>query len=439
MKIEKTGKGLMTATALSGAMVLAGCGGFTTTAAPSPSAGIALHGMMHGGQQPVVGATMTLYAAGTGGYGGTNSNVLTKTVTTGLDGSFDITGDYPCTPGQQMYIVGAGGDPGGGPNANLALMTALGDCNSLPFVPYISVNEVTTVASVFALAPFMSSITSLSTSPGNTLGLAHAFASVNKLVDVTYGAAPGSALPAGASAPTAEINTLANILSACVNSQGGVANDQETACGSLFGLTTPPGGAAPTDTIQALVNLAHNPTQNAALLFPMAPKQSPFYPVLQAPPSDWTLAVIYTLGGFSTPSSTTVDANGSVWIANRNGDSVSVLAQSGAPLSGTPYLENGVNGPAAIGIDAGGNAWVANADGTTVSAFTPTGGTVAGSPFAGGGTISKPSSLAIDASGDIWVANTGNNSIVELNSTGGFVLQETSGVASPGSIAINPR
>ncbi len=111
-------------------------------------------------------------------------------------------------------------------------------------------NEITTVGSVFARAPFMSSIAALGSSAANTTGLTHAFASVNKLVNVGTGAAMGSALPAGAVGPVSEIVTLADILAACINSTGGTAGDS-TACGTLFSLATSAGGTAPTDTVQA--------------------------------------------------------------------------------------------------------------------------------------------------------------------------------------------
>ncbi len=66
-----------------------------------------------------------------------------------------------------------------------------------------------------------------------------AFNTVNKVVNVGTGTLPGATLPAGATLPTAEINTLADILAACINSPGGVAGDN-SACGNLFAAAKPP-------------------------------------------------------------------------------------------------------------------------------------------------------------------------------------------------------
>jgi hypothetical protein len=436
-----TSKSFLAATlASSAAVLLAGCSGFRgISTAPVAQQGSAFTGRVIGGQQPVKFATISFYAAATTGYGVSNQNVLTAPVSTDGGGNFNIGTNYTCTPGQQMYIVATGGDPGGGINNNLALMAALGDCASLGPQTFINMNEVTTIGTAFALAPFMSSITQLSTSANNTVGLVRAFANVNKLVSIAGGSTPGPALPTGATAPAAEIYTLADILALCVNSQGGVANDGTTNCGYLLGLTTPTGGIAPTDTIQAALNIAHNPKLNVGPLYQLATGQPPFTGKLPSAPNDWTLAVTYANGGFSTPKSTTVDAAGNIWVANAGNNSVTVLAQTGTPLAFSPLKNNGLAQPAAIAIDNSGNAWVANAGGATVSAFTGTGAALAGSPFSGSSTISAPAAIAIDAPGNIWVANKGNSSVTELNATGAYLQQVSSGVTAPNALAINPK
>jgi hypothetical protein len=437
MRIRLTNS-LLPAAATCTALLLAGCSGVSDVASvPVTVAGAAFSGKVFGGQQPVKNAGIALYVAGTSGYGATNSNILTRTVTTDTGGNFNLSGAYPCTAGQQMYLVATKGDPGGGVNNNLALMAALGDCAKLNSSTVILINEVTTVGSAFALAPFMSSITQVSSSATNATGLAHAFASVNKLVNIAGGSSPGSALPAGATAPSSEIYTLANIIAICVNSQGGVANDNSN-CGPLFGLTTPAGGTAPTDTVQAALNIAHNPALNAARLFQTLAGQGPFYGGLTSAPADWTLAVVYSGGGFSAPKSTTIDGQGNVWIANSGSNSVSVLAQSGVPAAISPLTGNGLVQPSAVAIDAAGDAWVANSGGTTVSAFTSGGGVFGGSPFGGSSTIAAPSSIAMDALGNIWVANKSNNSVTELSATGALVQQVKTGVSSPVALAVDP-
>lgn len=435
----------MRTTALAGAAAalslgLTGCTAvFQSASSPVVVSGAKLHGSVHGGQQPIVNAAIHLYAASTSGYGAAVSDLLTITVNTDSNGSFNFPSSaYSCTAGQQLWIVAIGGQPGGvaGTNANAANMAALGDCSSVNDSTFVNINEVSTVGSVFALAPFMTNYSSIGTSSTNTAGLARAFASVNKLVNTSMGVATGSALPAGATGPTAEINTLADAVSYCINSTGGHAGDGGTACGNLFGWATPPGGSAPTNTIDALVNIAHYPQQNAANFYNSVHAGAPFTPTLQSIPSDWTMAVTYAPTGLSTPKTTTIDGSGNVWVANSGNNTVTLLAQTGTPT--TTMSGNGLNAPAAIAIDASGNGWVANKGGSSVSAFTVSGGVVGSSPFTGGG-LSAPGSIAIDLAGKIWVGNTGSNSLSVLSSTGSPVSQVSTGVTAPTSIAVDPK
>ena len=197
---------------------LSGCAGITDTSASAPVAlhTAALQGSVFGGQQPIVGANVLLYAASTSGYGSNSTSLLTSAVTTDSTGSFNITSKYTCSAGQQIYIVAAGGNPGAGINNQAVIMAALGDCTTLTASRFIAMNEITTVAAAYALAPFMSNYSAVGSSLANTGGMMRAFASAAKLADVSRGSTPGPMLAVGAIAPTAEINTLADILAACV-------------------------------------------------------------------------------------------------------------------------------------------------------------------------------------------------------------------------------
>ena len=280
---------------------LIGCGAGASSNSPLAIGNI--RGVVHGGQQPVVGAMIQLYAAGTTGYGSSATPLLTSAVTTDETGSFSITGDYTCPSStSQLYIVATGGNPGLAPgtnNAALALMEALGPCSlhgsqyTLNPNSFISINEVTTVASVYALAAFMGSdATHLGTSSTNAIGLANSFSLVNNLVNVATGTAL-AATPAGnGTAPQATINTLGNIMAACVNSDG-----TGTACAALAAAATPSGGTAPTDTIQGILNVARNPANNVSALYGLVTATPPFQPALAAAPNDWVVSVTYTAGG----------------------------------------------------------------------------------------------------------------------------------------------
>lgn len=167
---------------------LTGCGlssnGVNGGATSPQAASTTISGRVHGGQSPVVGSKIQLYAAGTsttsygggataliptgsysiGGAPGCVSNCTTLPQTD-ASGSFTITGDYTCpgtiggTP-SEVYLVASGGNPGSGTNANLALMAAVGLCApgqtlltsisasgttpAINAIPTIIVNEVTT-------------------------------------------------------------------------------------------------------------------------------------------------------------------------------------------------------------------------------------------------------------------------------------------------------
>ena len=155
-------------------LVLSGCS-LSSTAHPAPDAGLAIQGRVQGGQQPITGAHVYLFAANTTGYAGpgitastTNKSLSLLTtgstdsvgtyVTTDPNGNFTITGDYSCTPNTQVYIYALGGNPGltaGTNNTASGLLAALGNCpsagNFLSTTPYVFVDEVSTIAAATLL------------------------------------------------------------------------------------------------------------------------------------------------------------------------------------------------------------------------------------------------------------------------------------------------
>jgi hypothetical protein len=432
-------------TALSSAAALALLTGCASTSLSDPAglgtspSGHALHGRVRGGQQPVSGATIALYAAGNTGYGSafpyaSGSSLLgTHSVQSDSNGNFNITGDYTCpSASTPVYIVGTSGDPGGGANPNLALMTALGPCGSLSSATVIQINEITTVASVWALAPFMSAF-NIGTTPTNSLGLDNAFATVNKLVNISGGTLPGPLLPAGATLPIPKINTLADILAACVNSTGGTHGDG-SACGTLFAAAHV-GASYPSDTITAALNIARLPNQNVVTLFNTVSGAAPFQPTLISAPTDYAIVVTHTGAGISSPSGIAVDPSGNIWTANNANNSASKLNNLGAPLSSAAGFTAGpLSAPSAIAIDPTGNAWLTNANNTVVR-LDPTGAT--GTVFSGA-NFNRPSAIAVDSSGNAWVANNGSSTLTQITS-GGVQTKVTGGnVTTPVGIAIQP-
>ncbi len=422
------------------ALLLAGCatngGPDAATPVPMPASHVA-SGSVYGGQQPVFGATIQLYAVATTSKGSA-SPLISATVTTAQDGTFTITGDYgSCTGNPLVYIVATGGNPGSGTNTALSLMAALGPCNNLTPSTFISINELTTVASVYTLAPFMSGYTNVGAASSNATGIANAFQTVNSLVNTTTGSAPGPGLPANGTFSTTELFTLANILSSCVNSTGTGAP-----CASLFSAATPSGGSTPTDTIGAALNIATHPGSNVATLFNLAPSTPPFAPTLTSTPNDWTLALRFADASLKSPYGLAIDASGNVWVTNETGASITKMNGLGTVLSGTTgFTGGGLLGPKGIAVDKSGNAWIANAGGSSIVELGPSGTVLSGTTGFTGGGIDAPVALALDSQTNVWVANFSGNSVTVLTSTGSpFAASPytaTGAIANPTGIAID--
>src|SRR5258708_2492040 len=167
---------------------LAGCGIGNSPIGASANS-LAIQGSVHGGAQPVKGSTITLYAANQTAYAGA-STVLTTT-TTDSAGNFNITGTYTCPANSQVYIAAAGGDPGTGvSNPQLALAAGLGTCSgSLSSGLFINLNEVTTVATAYALSGFATDLAHVGTSATNVLGLKNAMNTINNIANIGSGTA----------------------------------------------------------------------------------------------------------------------------------------------------------------------------------------------------------------------------------------------------------
>ena len=433
------------------AVVLSGCEGGTSMLAPEnpiPLAAASAHGRVMGGQQPISGASIYLYAAGAGGYGSAASSLLTRStghqdaqgnwyVQTGQDGTWAITGDWNCplSPSPSyLYVLALGGVPGGSTaNPNLALLAALGPCSGVNSSTYVTVNELTTVAGIWALSPFMTGATNIGSSASNQVGLAEAFAAVNSVANIQTGTASGPMLPAGATLPIAKINTLADILSSCVNSTGGTAGDSSP-CGKLFSATTA-NSVAPTNTVAAAMNMAQNPAANVSALYRLLTATPPFLPDLQGAPTDLTIAINYTGGGLSAPAAIATDQSGNVWVANSGGVTVSLFDDQGnSKLGATGTTLGGV--PQGIAIDLTGNAWV-TASNSDVYELNADSGSILGFPLSG---FDRPTGIAIDPTGEIWVVNSGNNTVSAVDTSGTPLAGSPfSGAAlsSPTAIAIN--
>ncbi|HWW97846.1 MAG TPA: choice-of-anchor D domain-containing protein [Edaphobacter sp.] len=287
-------------------LLLLSCG--TQRSGPQLVVPAGRHGLVHGGQQPVTGATIQLYAVGTTGDGSASTPLLSPARVTDANGTFNISGTYTCpSPSSLVYIVASGGNPGlppGTNNAALSLMAALGPCGNLSPSTFIFIDELTTIAAVYALAPYMTSPSAIGSASGDASALASAFTLASYFANTTTGATPGTGVPVGTIVPVAQINTIGDILAACVNSAGGVSGDS-TPCGTLFSLTTPTGLTPATNTVTALLHLANNPTLNTASLYNLVTPSAPFQPTqAQVPPN---LSVRLTVPSGFTASTSELD------------------------------------------------------------------------------------------------------------------------------------
>ena len=259
----------------------------------------------------------------------------------------------------------------------------------------------------------------------------------------------------GATVPATEINTIGNIIAACVNTNGA----SSSGCTPLFSAT----GA--TDTFGAALGIAKNPGASAITAPPsLSSSHAPFQPSLSTSAQRLHrrhqlqrrrhLATPYAiaLDAAAMPGSPTkpaplspsfrpaalfshrprrldlvgaqgiaVDSNGNVWVANTAGNSVIKFALTAGGVTGTSAFTNGgIDAPTAIALDSAGTAWITNFNGNSVTALANNGLTVSGSPFPGDGQITVPSGIAVGlGSGAIYVTS-GNGSVEKLTNAGAF-------------------
>jgi streptogramin lyase len=432
------------------ALLLTGCA-LNSTAPAISSAGPQLRGNVHGGSQAVVGAHIYLFAAGTSGYGGASTSLLTSNLigtdtlggytTTDSNGAFTVSSDYTCTSGTQIYILATGGNPGlsgSQTNSNLALMSALGQCPTsgslAAALPTITINEVTTAASVYALSGFMTDLTHVSSSGTalSNLGMANAFVNVPNLVSLVTGAALATTPAGNGTAPQSALNTVANILSSCVNTVGATS----APCSTLFSSTLTSGQSQ--DTVTAALMIAQHPGANIAALFALNTAQLAFNPALPSVPTDFTLALMFSGGGLLSPEGLAIDSIGNVWVSNYGAGISEFSAGTGAALSGSSgFTGGGLAGPQAVAIDQSGSVWAPNFGNSSITKLNGlTGAAISGNSGYTGGGLSRPTYLVVDGSGDVWAGGNASYSsgtnVSKLSGSTGLTLAGTTGYTGGG-------
>ena len=397
-------------------LILTGCGMQNGTPEANV-AGTAFKGHVIGGQNPVTGSSVQIWEVGNTGYGNSATNLATAT--TDATGAFSFAaGAYTCDySNSELYITATAGNSGSGNNPNLQLMATLGPCGSAAS-QVVNINEVTTVASVFALAQFMNPQLGPSASPyiggtvagytgTNSAGLVAAFTNT---IPALVNEASGTVQPSTSSKTieSAKLYTLANVLASCVNSTGeSDQNEAVTPCGILFADTNATqANPRPYTTLQAALMIALHPYYNVTPIYNRAGTSAPFTGGLTTPPNDWTVAVAYN------------------------------TASMGTVIDNTSLYQRYTN----IDIDIYGDVWFAsNIPGANgVGYFNPAAQTFNG-PY-GGMYVTKPQYLAIDQSSNVWVTDTASSVVLPVlvtdptNNRGDYSL---GGSLSGGPVSVN--
>ena len=414
------------------------------TAAPCPAlvsqAGASFAGNVMAGSQPVSGAMVQLYAAGNSGNGSSAVALLAAPVTTGTGGGFAIPGGYSCPSAQTpVFLVSKGGQagPGAATNSSLWLMAALGSCGNIAAGSSFIVNEVTTAASVWSLAPFMSSGGNVGASCTNTTGLVNAFLNANDLVNMSTGVSPGAAVAPTLTISTQKLNSLANALASCTTSSGG------SSCTELFSAAAA-GSSVPNNTIDAALNIAQAPGNNVSAIYALAAGSVVFKPALTAAPPDFMLHNTVNGGGMASPASVSVAAAGDVWVSSYF-NTVSEFSPAGAALFPSGITGSGINQSYGMALDASGDVWIANEQtdpnsGNGDVAELSSSGTALESGLTAGG-IDFPIAVAADPNGNMWFADYGDSKVTVLNGSGSAISSSSgwggTSLAFPVALAVD--
>jgi hypothetical protein len=488
LKTTNLSKFAYAAVALTASTLTIGCGLSPVTSTGNITAP-AFKGIVMGGRNPIIGATVKIYATTSTGYGAgsflqeANQAGASAGQDTDASGSFTFAGGYTCPSGQFAYLVSSGGNTGGGVNSASVLVAALGSCSSL-FTgttytgTFIVVDEVTTVAAAYALGNFASvtgtgasavvGIGAPSTNNATTgsataaAGLLHAFQNAANLADYSSGQARTAAVGnASAVVPQALINSIANTALSCVNSAGPTSGG----CPTLFGATTS-GGTAPTNVFSALVNLAKNPTLNSTLtgatavtstafLAAGASANSSFYsPNLSAAtaPADWSIGIDYPSGqgavtgtqGLTHPTFSALDTNDVYYVGNQDAATAPTTSNLGSfDSNGTliGFTPNNLVEPSVLAVtaDALGNVYqVTGVAATPALQFASTSGTLSPTsvPITSTATVGSLNA-AVDRANNLWISfNSSTVANLYEMPAGSTAATATAVIATPAPLGI---
>ncbi|MDE1160448.1 MAG: hypothetical protein PW792_00725 [Acidobacteriaceae bacterium] len=467
-------------------LALTGCG-VSGSLADNSVTPITLQGQVFAGRNYMAGATVKIYATQPTGVATNGTYVgkakLLQTITANTTGTWSTQG-VSCSSPDQLYVTAEAGTPYPSNNTgttlannpNSLMMTAIGDCSILGAasgtrnVTSIVTNEASTVAAVWALRPFISldgttvNITSSAMNyagtngvgtTANFAGLTHAFLNANNLNPYKLGAFnqytnQQDSSTTGGLVPVQELNSLAYAQYLCTIGTADATDTSFPLCQQLYTLATPPGGTAPKNSLQAMLNIATEPANNAADILTFTLTPAPFGTATSSQPistggvyvpaltslgtltNDWSVAIYY-LPGYAgtatgqasvTPEYVALDANDDVFFSNPNASTgvqgnIVALTSAGVPYW-TSDTDTTLTQPRQLQVDTLGNLWVANG-GSGSTAFVQqmnasTGELLNRYPS----TVSAPYALAVDTAGNVWYSTqtTSGQNLFEIQRSG---------------------
>jgi hypothetical protein len=285
------------------------------SSATSPAAAaVHIDGQVQSGGGAVANSTVTLWAASAG-----EPRQLAQ-AKTGDDGGFAFNADATPGPSMSLYLVAKGGVPsvnkGAGDNPALAFLAVLG--GSAP--ANVTVNEMTTIASVWTNAQFLDG----AAIKGPALSLNIAAGNVANFVDLQtggWGETIQDPLNSGQTPTMANFATVADALAGCATRVTPTAGEM------LFQAAKTRRGDAPADTLAAAEAVARAPWYRPNRLFGLLdffyPKPAgknlrpvPFMPYLNTAPSAWVLPLKFDGGGYRAGGKAAFDSEGNLWVGD---------------------------------------------------------------------------------------------------------------------------
>jgi hypothetical protein len=327
---------------------------------------------------PAIGTTVSFASGAFTAAKYTFLNGTTEMVSDNTTTSFSIVSSTHVSGSVSGYALA-----GGTPNPAIANIAVLGDCpTSGNFstagngaLSFVYIDEVSTAVSAFALNAFGTGYDAIGAPTTNLAGIERAATNAGQLYNINLNNVPGAGLALTTTSyvggsngivPQTTLNTLGNILAACVDS----ANTATTAsdeCTTLFATATSNGdttGTKPSDISSAAFNIAAYPagtgsqhgTFPATLYTLQGSSATPFQPDLPAAPNDFGVAIVYdnTLNTHvGSAESVAVDGNGQIWTTAQGDTSITLWSPVGKVVNSNSdgYIYGYVS------VDPSNNAW----------------------------------------------------------------------------------